>query len=631
MNFFSRLLQRFSGSERGTDISNINPSAGAEPSSNIDPNLPVSAPKLVADATKVETAVFPVLSIPFYKEVVEEQLAVRVFPHFITSEGKEVACWTYITDGLRSYQQKEIALTLLSKTGQAKADFPRDPFELFHRLFGLVVLGQILDAGDYLRFQFPGGFLGRKEILGVVFIEAESFPLVAYPEKPLAIILTTANEASLLPELGTFRLLGRLGLQNRYFPTVVWNDPDREDVLSATEFAESILPLLPRVYLSHAEAVLCPVATTQVIPPPSLKGIARMTAKKIPEEKPVEASSVTSEMVKGELQFASAVFSRPNSANNGEAEISPKQAPTNSENSSQTREDFRNHTLYLTIPEQQRRILFWQLYGTELQQPFAVLTRFSARADAVMVCAAKSRKSLIVTPHNMSPERQNGGFVAFVLSEQQREGVQLIEDGYICWLMPTTFAELRTAIEEGNDFSLPSSGFDRDGLVLNWQLGARRSVVFELVQKQPCYSDEILKQRLVHPAQYEEFLLRIQRQISRFVEMLPPLHTSRILLVAALRMGHESHFWFQMIGDRTLDDLKSVLLALLKQIPAPEVKSDFVAHGFEFKVWSVKGEKLSPKNHLLPEEWLTMKRNCGLAEPQAMDHVLQANWPKENA
>ena len=51
-------------------------------------------------------------SAPTYIELVPEELDLRVFRHQVDSLDGPVACWSYVTDGLRRHGQKDIVFTL---------------------------------------------------------------------------------------------------------------------------------------------------------------------------------------------------------------------------------------------------------------------------------------------------------------------------------------------------------------------------------------------------------------------------------------------------------------------------------------------------------------------------------------
>ncbi len=74
----------------------------------------------------------PAISFPVDREL-EPGLRVRIYHHEITTQIGTIICWTYISDGLVTYHQKELIFTLRCDTSeQPKWLFEKKSLEIAH-------------------------------------------------------------------------------------------------------------------------------------------------------------------------------------------------------------------------------------------------------------------------------------------------------------------------------------------------------------------------------------------------------------------------------------------------------------------------------------------------------------------
>jgi len=179
--------------------------------------------------------------------VIPGKLRVKIFLHDVTYENAIVPCWTYLTDGLLMRNQKEIMVTLRRDVGQTHEDYPRELLRVFSDFFQLAEQGQLVDVGDSTLFN-EEGLYGRKDVRGIGYVEAESFPGVETPDSPvLAGILLKNDEALIAWRLGLTRVVALLGKHHRYYPCPTWSDLNRQPVTSLTAMETSILQRVVRV------------------------------------------------------------------------------------------------------------------------------------------------------------------------------------------------------------------------------------------------------------------------------------------------------------------------------------------------------------------------------------------------
>ncbi|MFL5329235.1 MAG: hypothetical protein ACJ8C4_10000 [Gemmataceae bacterium] len=187
--------------------------------------------------------------VPSYVELVPEQLDLRVFRHSVETPDGPVACWSYVTDGLRRLGQKEIVFTLRRRPDDTDA-FPQDPVDFVSHIFERAQNGQFIEAGGTIEFPRDGGFLGCDGPASFVMINATPLKGVNFPDKLLAAYLITSEELQAVQKVGPNRLLSLLGKRANVFPYPLWSERDRPTLLSAADLRQSLLGQLPQVRAS---------------------------------------------------------------------------------------------------------------------------------------------------------------------------------------------------------------------------------------------------------------------------------------------------------------------------------------------------------------------------------------------
>src|SRR5262245_21695175 len=158
------------------------------------------------------------------RDVAGGAVHVRVVTHAAATPVESVACWTYVTDGLMAVGQKELTITVAREPGETSP--PVDPFKFLDTVYGLAKQGRIVDVGDVSKF-VAGGFLGRRDFQGVIYVPAQPWIGVTYPAPTLHALVVTGDEVDAAIQYGVLRILGELGLAHRAFPTAVWVDRKR--------------------------------------------------------------------------------------------------------------------------------------------------------------------------------------------------------------------------------------------------------------------------------------------------------------------------------------------------------------------------------------------------------------------
>ncbi|DAA76142.1 TPA_exp: Uncharacterized protein A8136_1179 [Trichophyton benhamiae CBS 112371] len=174
----------------------------------------------------------------------EEPLYALVVHHTITSMCKgEVACWTYISQGMERVGQKEVVFTVSRNTeSERKKDFPNDPLRWIEIVYSMAKGGCCVGEFEHTDFQVAE-FLGRSDVNWIVYCPACPIPNVddfLLPQDYLQAIPLLVAEAEVAEKYGLMRTLGHLGASERWFPWPPWFDRYRKPCITAAQMQGSI-------------------------------------------------------------------------------------------------------------------------------------------------------------------------------------------------------------------------------------------------------------------------------------------------------------------------------------------------------------------------------------------------------
>lgn len=207
-------------------------------------------PASVQTEASRDNAVHTTLRPPSYREVVPGELAVRVYPHQANIP-EPTACWTYVADGFRRLDQKELIFTLTARPDETT--FPEEPLTLLRELYQHAQAGVRFDAGGFCLLRKLRGLFGGNGLTACTFTTAVRLPGVNFVDSPLAVLLLQPDEVPVAKALGAYRVLSLLGQRAHYYPAPPWNDRDRPAVcdnsaLEASYLAGLDVRHLPGVY-----------------------------------------------------------------------------------------------------------------------------------------------------------------------------------------------------------------------------------------------------------------------------------------------------------------------------------------------------------------------------------------------
>ncbi|MBT5725051.1 MAG: hypothetical protein HOI74_13580, partial [Gammaproteobacteria bacterium] len=160
----------------------------------------------------------------------DESLKVEIHLHQLYLGDRERYCWTYLTRGMKTHQQREMCLSLLVGDEDNIEDFPKTPIKMFQLLAERTRSGRVVVSGDSTR-------LGQKGIFG--FPSLFYVPSIGYEDLPsvdeyLSLILVHQEEYDYARQFGLARFLSRLGKHCSSFPYPTWNTPARPSLFPST-------------------------------------------------------------------------------------------------------------------------------------------------------------------------------------------------------------------------------------------------------------------------------------------------------------------------------------------------------------------------------------------------------------
>jgi Domain of unknown function (DUF3480) len=192
---------------------------------------------------------------PMDIELIPKELNVRIYFHDMRGQsGFPVPCWTYVTDGLRSYRHPELVLTVVRAKDERPQDFPRDILTYFKDVHRFARAGYTVTIGGRtLLAEGSAGFFGRPDFTAIVYTAPIPIEGIDTRDHLTAIVLTS-EEWSVAETCGLTRVLANLGLAYRFYPTTPWCDRTRASVISKEPVNKgSLLPKMQHMTLEGAQ------------------------------------------------------------------------------------------------------------------------------------------------------------------------------------------------------------------------------------------------------------------------------------------------------------------------------------------------------------------------------------------
>jgi hypothetical protein len=161
--------------------------------------------------------------------VIPGQLEVRIFAHVIPAREGPVPCWTFVSDGLLTQGQEEIAFTIKREPGEADADYPRTVLDLYRSIHAAAKQKRLVTEGGTTKLTGSAPLV-RDDLRGIVYTAWQPFTGVEAPKRALTGILVTEPELQVVERYGELRFMALLGQRYHFFPTTPWLDRKRTEI-----------------------------------------------------------------------------------------------------------------------------------------------------------------------------------------------------------------------------------------------------------------------------------------------------------------------------------------------------------------------------------------------------------------
>ena len=158
-----------------------------------------------------------------------------------------------VTRGLSKRKQRELVITLrLAETDDLLSTM-QQLSTFFKTVYVWAREKQLVDTGNFTQFGQRALFDRPKS--GLLYTDARPLEGVDLPQRALAAILVDAAEVRLAMDHGPYRVLTRIGEQQRHFPFPTWSELQRPSVATARE-GESLLAKVRRTHASSVSFVV---------------------------------------------------------------------------------------------------------------------------------------------------------------------------------------------------------------------------------------------------------------------------------------------------------------------------------------------------------------------------------------
>lgn len=188
------------------------------------------------------------IKFPFELELVPDVLNATVLLSSFSMAEEDLICWTYASSGLKKAGQKELLLSIRKQVSDSVADFPQAPLEFFKTVLQHSLRQEYIDIGSISDFG-ESGFLTSR-FCGAAYVRSQSMGDWFPPQESLATVLLTEDELKATQIAGLTRVLALLGKSYLHYPCPVWNDLEREPVVtpeSLQSMADSFISQMPRI------------------------------------------------------------------------------------------------------------------------------------------------------------------------------------------------------------------------------------------------------------------------------------------------------------------------------------------------------------------------------------------------
>jgi len=501
---------------------------------------------------------------PAILQVLPGRLSVRVYTHTIPNGPTQVPCWTYVTEGLWKIGQKDFIFSLRRQAGEAPTNFPRDPLDFLAQVYELASQGRRVDVGDYTCFQNPAGFLGKDKQIGFVYIPPEGLHGLP-PGTALTAVLLTADEAAVVPAIGSYRVLTLLGQANRYYPCPPWSDRHRPSVLSPEDLSQSLLAKIPSGYFRGAtvRTFMEPIAPAHT-----------------DRERAHSGADISLRLPMDHLPRLQEKL----------AHMPPHGGCT-----------------FLTDPDPEANVrLVWR----PGQQRIETITPPGSDGSCM---TGGFLAFLYGGPFQDGGQILEDGFAMMLSPATWTRVLEALRTGKSVQVSAAAPGQMGLTLE------WTATPLRRDWAT-SPQEPAKQSSVFDVAQLFLYQPDEVLQQRIANVEIWTRYIKQVTETASDYWAAQPVGRAQTVTLIIAVKPGGKSRFWLDFYPGGQDTALVTGLLGRLQELPVPVVRQGPVAVAIHATLWGGKHGGWE----FLPKEW---QKACGQKELLVPDEILAMVWP----
>lgn len=195
---------------------------------------------------------------PVRFEIFPDELFATVNIHDVSQGEDSFSCWSFTSEGLSKYGQRELALLVRKSDDQTENQYPTDVLGFFLTVRRFATEKNVFMEGDITEFG-DGGFLDPK-FKALAYIK----PLGLYGSEGndnlLNCILLTEDELEIAKKFGLSRVVSLLGHSYNHYPCPPWVDLTRASTISKQlqeDMEQSILAKVPFLNIPFFRVCLC--------------------------------------------------------------------------------------------------------------------------------------------------------------------------------------------------------------------------------------------------------------------------------------------------------------------------------------------------------------------------------------
>lgn len=271
---------RDSRSSESVDTATIEaqPVAAATKDSNIDTATIDFAPDPQDEAPPMPPARF---------ELIEGSLFAGINLHEVNLGNSQFSCWSYLSDGLSKYGQKEMSFLVKIAAGKEDDEYPLAPLGFLYTVKDYASKGQFVDDWDITEFGNTG-FIAP-QFRALAYLPPESISAFENTNQLITGVPITDEELNIVKTYGMTRLIGLLGQAFSHYPCPPWVDLERKSVVTAATLQamqQSIVAKLPHL---RVPGVTVSLTENDIVlrVQPRARGFLEQQLKQIPDSFPI--------------------------------------------------------------------------------------------------------------------------------------------------------------------------------------------------------------------------------------------------------------------------------------------------------------------------------------------------------